>query len=189
MMEDVTVTRDPVAQGPTTGGGRWRLVSVALAVLLVAAVAGLGLLWHDRSDLQDLQDQRAAEGAATDAAEQVVVAWMSYDYRTYDDVSWITDDGTAGFQQSYDPDALVAARKKLIGDHKLVSIGRVVNAAATAKDADHVKVILFTDQTISDEQMRRQGKDPLHARSGVELSMVREDGRWLADDMVQLQFE
>lgn len=166
---------------------RWPIACAALAILLIASLVGCFLLWQDRSDREDLAD---AEVAATEEAERIVVAWLTYDYRTYqDDMTWVTASGTDKFQEEYSPEALEGLRTKLIGPRQFVSRGRVVDSAATVEDVDTVKVLVFTDQTLTDKQIRREGGEPLHARSGVELTMVREGNAWLVDEMVQLQFQ
>lgn len=168
----------------------WRLACGVLALLLAAAVAGCVLLWGDRRDLEDLEDLQAAERSATEEAEQVVIAWLTYDYRTYeDDLAWVTESGTERFQEEYSPEALEGMRTEMVGPRQLVSRGRVVDSAAVAEDADTVKVLVFTDQTLTDKDIRRGGGEALHARSGVELTMVHEGGEWLVDELVQLQFQ
>jgi len=169
------------------GGRNWKRISLVLTGLLIltlAACVGLGI---SRAHSQARLD---ADRAATRAAERVVVNWLTYDYRTYrDDMTWIAKSSTPNFKKDFSGEALEGMRKRIIGPRQLVSRGRVVNSAATAKDADHVKVLLFTDQTLTDKEIRKNGTAPLHARSGVELSMVRVGGAWLVDDMVQLQFQ
>lgn len=187
-MEETMAEPDGTAKAPY--GGRWRIVSAGLALLLVAAVVGCVLLWRDRDDLADLEGRTDAERAATEQAEQVVVAWLTYDYRDDpDDQTWVTENGTDAFQAQYEQDALNQARQEIVGDREFVSRGRVVNSAATVEDEDHVTVLVFTDQAVTDKDIRREGGEALHARSGVELSMVREDGEWLVDELVQLQFQ
>lgn len=166
---------------------RWPIACAVLALLLVASLVGCFLLWQDRSEREDRAE---AEVAATEEAERIVVAWLTYDYRTYqDDMTWVTTSGTDKFQEEYSPEALEGLRTKLIGPRQFVSRGRVVDSAATVEDDDTVKVLVFTDQTLTDKQIRREGGEPLHARSGVELTMVREGNAWLVDEMVQLQFQ
>jgi hypothetical protein len=166
---------------------RWRRIAALLSALLIAGVIGGGVLLHDRAELQGRAD---AEKAATDSAERVVMSWLTYDYRTYrDDMTWVTKSGTVKFRKQFSTAALEGMRKRIVGPRQLISRGRVVNAAATATDADHVRVLLFTDQRLTDKEIRREAQPALHARSGVELAMVRSDGRWLVDDMVQLQFQ
>jgi len=176
------------ADGPTVTGGRnWKRISVVLAGLLALALIACVGLAVSRAQSQGRLD---ADRTATRAAERIVVNWLTYDYRTYrNDMSWIRKSGTPKFTKEFSAEALEGMRKRIIGPRQLVSRGRVVNSAATAKDADHVKVLVFTDQTLTDRKIRKDGTAPLHARSGVELSMVRVDGTWLVDDMVQLQFQ
>jgi hypothetical protein len=165
----------------------WKRITLILAVLLtLALIACIGLAVSRAQS----QGQVDADRTATRAAERVVVNWLTYDYRTYrNDMTWITESGTPKFRKEFSGEALEGMRKRIIGPRQLVSRGRVVNSAATATDADHVKVLLFTDQTLTDKDIRKEGAAPLHARSGVELTMVKVGGRWLVDDMVQLQFQ
>ncbi|KAA1426978.1 hypothetical protein [Nocardioides antri] len=186
--EDVSTMTDQTED--TTGSSdsrRWQIACAGLAVLLVAAAVACFLLWQDRSDHED---RLAAEKAATAEAERIVVSWLTYDYRTYDDdMAWVTESGTDAFQEEYSPEALEGLRQEMVGPRQLVSRGRVVNSAATVEDDHHVTVLVFTDQTLTDRKIRRQGGEALHARSGVELVMVRDGDEWLVDEMVQLQFQ
>lgn len=169
---------------------RWRIVSAVLAVLLVAAVAGLVVLWGDRADLDELQDHKADEAAATEAAEELVYSWLTYDYRTYEeDLARVTEAGTDSFREEYSPETRAALLEKMVRPRQMISKGRVVDSAATWEADGRVKVLVFTDQTLTDKEIRKQGRPALHARSGVEVTMVEQDGAWLVDDLVQLQFE
>jgi Mce-associated membrane protein len=173
--------------GVATDGRNWKRISLVLAGVLVVALAACVGLAVSRAQSQGRID---ADRTATRAAERVVVNWLTYDYRTYrDDTSWIAKGGTPKFRKEFSAEALEGMRKRIIGPRQLVSRGRVVNSAATASDGDHAKVLLFTDQTLTDKEIRKDKTAPLHARSGVELTMVRVDGTWLVDDMVQLQFQ
>ena len=171
----------------TSGERNWKRISVVLAGLLVLALLAAVGLAVSRAQSQGRVD---AERTAVRAAERVVVNWLTYDYRTYrDDMSWVTESGTPKFRKEFSAEALEGMRKRIVGPRQLVSRGRVVNSAATVSDADHAKVLLFTDQRLTDKDIREEGTPALHARSGVELTMVRVDGEWLVDDMVQLQFQ
>lgn len=174
------------AEGGTTERN-WKRISLVLAALLLAAIVGCIALAVSRSHSQARID---ADKAASRAAERVVVNWLTYDYRTYrDDMAWVAKSSTSKFRKEFSAPALEGLRKRIVGPRQLVSRGRVVNSAATAKDGDHAKVLLFTDQTLTDKEMRKKRTAPLHARSGVELTMVRVNGTWLVDDMVQLRFQ
>jgi hypothetical protein len=170
-----------------SGERNWKRISIVLAGLLAVALVACVGLYVSRAQSQGRID---ADRTATRAAERVVVNWLTYDYRTYrNDMTWIAKTGTPKFRKEFSAEALEGMRKRIIGPRQLISRGRVVNSAATASDADHVKVLLFTDQALTDKDIRKDKTAPLHARSGVELTMVRVNGTWLVDDMVQLQFQ
>jgi hypothetical protein len=182
-----TVTTDLPEPAEPPRERDWKRIALVLAALLTLAVIGCIGLAVSRAQSQG---QVEADRMATRAAERVVVNWLTYDYRTYrNDMSWITASGTPKFRKEFSGEALEGLRKRIVGPRQLVSRGRVVNSAATATDADHVRVLLFTDQTLTDKDIRNDGGAPLHARSGVELTMVKIGDRWLVDDMVQLQFQ
>jgi len=167
-----------------------RIVCATLAALLVAAIVGCVLLWQDRSDLDDLRALAEAERTATEEAERIVVASLTYDYRTYDDdIAWVSENGTEEFQEDRSAEDYGVLETKMIVPRQIESRGRVVDSAATVEDEDTVKVLVFTDQTLTDKAIRRDNLEPLHARSGVELTMVRDGNTWLVDEMVQLQFQ
>lgn len=173
--------------GEARPGRRTTLLIAVLVLLLIAGAVTVAVLWRDRADLRD---RAAAERAATAEAERIVVAWLSYDYRTYlDDMKWVTDSGTDDFEKEYSTEAFESLRRRMVGPRRLISEGRVVESAATAEDADTVKVVVFTDQTLTDKDMRQREEAPLHARSGVELRMVRQGDDWLVDELTQLQFQ
>lgn len=180
-------TAEPGAERLSSRDRRWLFAGAVLAVALVAALVGCYLLAQDRSALED---RSSAEASATAEAERIVVSWLTYDHRTYDDdMAWVTASGTEEFRKEYSPEALEGLREKMVGPRELISRGRVVNSAATVEDTHHVKVLVFTDQTLTDKDIRSSDGEPLHARSGVELAMVLVDGTWLVDKMVQLQFQ
>ena len=168
----------------STGTSRacnWKRISIVLAGLSVLAlIAAVGLA-VSRAQSEGRVD---AQRTAVRAAERVVVNWLTYDYRTYrNDMSWVTKSGTAKFRKEFSAET----RKRIVEKGQLVSRGYVVNSAATVSDANHAKVLVFTDQRLTDKDIRGEGAAPLHARSGIELTMVRVDGEWLVDAMVPLQ--
>lgn len=185
---------DETTAGASSGDGakdgssyRWPIAFATLAVLLIVALVGVVVLWQDRAELRNRAD---AEIAATEEAERIVVAWLTYDYRTFgEDMAWVTESGTDSFNEEYSPEALEALRSQMVGPRELISRGRAVNSAATWEAEDRVKVLIFTDQTLTDTEIREAESPALHARSGVALTMVRDDDEWLVDEMVQLQFE
>jgi hypothetical protein len=165
----MTVTRDRV------------LVS-GLVLALVAALVAAVLLWRDRDDADDRAESSTelvdASVAAEKAASEVVTRMTTYSYRTVeDDFSWVDDAGTETFQHSFadaSEDAIA-----LIKSLKATAVGTVVDSAATAADADHVKVLLFVDQKIRSQG----GKGTKLDQPRVTMQMVRQGGMWLVDEV------
>ena len=164
---------------------RMQLVVTGLATLLVLSLVALlvvTLLW--RSDSGSADGDRAvslaAAGKSADqAARKAVVEMTSYDYRTVrTDFAWVDDAGTARFRKQY---AEVSAPiKKLVVKLKARAKGTVVASAPVVKDADHVTVLLFVDQEISNPGNGSGAQRGLD-QPRVTMQMVRQGGRWLVD--------
>jgi Mce-associated membrane protein len=150
---------------------------VLVALLVVSVVAGV-LLWQRNADLSERQEVLTAERDATREASRIAVSMTSYDHRTVEeDFAWIEDDGTADFQDTFSEST--EPIRKLIVRTGATATGKVSDAAGTAEDADHVEVLLFVDQ-----QLKREGDSrPTVDSNRVVMQMVREDGRWLVDDV------
>ncbi|MET3960194.1 Mce-associated membrane protein [Marmoricola sp. OAE513] len=161
--------------------GRWRTLALVLAVALGVALVG----WAEARSGDEGSSKAdralalaAAEKGATAAARKAAVNLTTYDFSSIDaDFAWIDDSGTEKFKAEY---AKVSAPiKKAVAELKVHAEGSVDEAAATAKDADHVTVLLFVDQTLlSGTSTERQLATPR-----ITMTMVREDGRWLVDDV------
>lgn len=161
---------------------RPRLLVGGLAVALVASLVVVVLLWRDRDDADDRATRAEtlldASLDAEKAARAAVVRMTTYSFRTVDDdFSWIDDAGTDKFQDNF-----TDAAKPVIAYIKSVKAsaeGTVVDSAATAADADHVKVLLFVDQEISTPDSDKADLD----QPRITMQMVRQDGDWLVDEV------
>jgi Mce-associated membrane protein len=156
-----------------SGGGR--RLDVVLGVLLVGALVVLLLLWRAWDHRRDLDD---AGDAAEKAARTAAVAMTSYDHRTADeDFGWVDTAGTARFRRQY---AEVSAPvKELVEQVQAHAEGKVVESAVRVRDTQHATVLLFVDQTITSA-----GKDTRELdQPRVVMTMVRQDGRWLVDEV------
>lgn len=159
---------------------RTRLLVAVLALALAAAVVALVVVWRDRDDANDRADASAelvdAAVAAEKVAAEAVARMTTYSYRTAeDDFAWVNTTSTEKFQSNFDAaDAIT-----IVKSYKAIAVGEVVDSAATAADVDHVKVLLFVDQRI-----RSAGKPGANnEQSRVTVQMVREEGRWLVDEL------
>lgn len=164
-------------------GPRWRAVATGLAVALVLALGGLGLVLAENGDEAAVPSPMVegllkAEADAEKAARAAAVHLTTYDYRTLStDFDWVVTAGTPTFRERYAE--VSAPTKRYVTEFKVHAVGSVEDAAATAQDLDHVTVLLFVDQTLtSDAGAERQLATPR-----VRMSMVRSGEHWLVDDV------
>jgi len=159
---------------------------LGLTAALLAALVGVVVLWVDRDDdagpapaPESAADSLlAAEADAETAARAAVEQMTTYDFRTVDeDFAWVEDAGTEEFQ-SYFADA-GADSKRVIVALEATATGTVVDSAASATDATHVKVLLFVDQEIAASEQQGTKVD----QPRVTMQMVLQDGRWLVDEV------
>ncbi len=176
--------------GPMTGSAaerrdRAQAIIVGLASLLLLTLVALlvvTLAWRsDRDTAEEGERAVALAQAGADAqkaARSAVTEMTTYDHATIDeDFSWVDDAGTAKFREHY---AEVSAPiKKLVVQMKAKAEGTVIASAADVRDADHVTVLLFVDQTLTNPGQAQKGLD----QPRVTMSMVRQDGEWLVDDV------
>lgn len=174
-------------EGARAGDRAQRLVVLLLVGALVAALVALVMLWRDRQDLLDRIERAedAAAGsagpAAEDAARDAVTRMTTYDFRTVEeDFAWVEDAGTAEFQKTFTGASADAI--ELIRGLRSSAIGTVIDSAATVVDDRHVEVLLFVDQELKAAGKKRTELE----ESRVTMQMVREDDRWLVDE-VELQ--
>jgi Mce-associated membrane protein len=166
---------------------RLQMVVVGLGSLLLMSLVALlvvTLLWQTGgSQGEDRAVRLVAAGKAADKAARVAVVEMTtYDYRTVaKDFAWVDDAGTAKFQKQY---AEVSKPiKKLVVQLKAKATGSVVASAPNVKDADHVTVLLFVDQEISNPGTGGSAPQRGLDQPRVTMQMVRQDGRWLVDEV------
>ncbi len=156
---------------------RSRAVTLVVLSLIVGLVVALALLWRHTRRLEETEALAVAEREATQVASDIAVAMTTYDHRTLDqDFSWVEEDGTDSFEETFA--ASTRPLRGLIKKTRANAEGTVTDAAGTAEDEEHVRVILFVDQVIErgvDQQ--RTGES-----SRVVMEMVDQDGRWLVDD-------
>lgn len=161
---------------------RSRVLVGGLALALVASLVAVVLLWRDRDDAEGRADASSAlvEAAleAEQAARDAVTRMTSYSFRTVEeDFDWVAEAGTERFQENFAEAAKAAIA--YVKSLKATAVGTVMDSAATAADADHVKVLLFVDQEI-----RSQGETGSRLdQPRVTMQMVQQDGEWLVDEV------
>lgn len=150
-----------------------------LAALLVAAVlGGTGYLaWEYFS----LRSQEASRTQAMDAAGRFAAELSSYDFnRLRENFSGVTENATPRFAQQYEQ--VGSKLTELIKKHQAVSKGEVVASGVQSFEADRAVVVLFVDQTITNTN----SPQPRIDRNRMRMTLVRQDDRWLVDDVALL---
>lgn len=168
---------------------RLQVLVTALASLLALSLVALlvvVLLWQSERDDTHAGDRAvaltAAGKAADAAARKAVVAMTSYDYRTVaKDFAWVDDAGTKKFQDQFAE--ISKPIKELVVALRATAKGSVVASAPVVKDRDHVTVLLFVDQEISNPGSGTTGPQRGLDQPRVTMQMVREHGRWLVDEV------
>ncbi len=156
---------------------RWRIVSAALALLLVGAVVGCVVLWRDRTDLEDLQDRVAAEAAATEEAERIVVAWLTYDYRSFDEDVVEAESYMTTEQAAEHSDLMNLLRDSAVAQKTIVE-AQLQGSGVARVNGDMAEILVMVNQLTE-----KTGTEPFLLPVWATLRMVHEDGEWLVDEI------
>jgi F0F1-type ATP synthase membrane subunit c/vacuolar-type H+-ATPase subunit K len=157
----------------------------ALLALLLAGVAVLALGVLGSAGIEGVADVRDAQAVdrttrtAPPAAEAAAAAILAYDYRTLD-----ADEDTAarfmtnGFAKQY-TDTFERVVRPAAEQNQARVTATVQASGVIRATPDTARVLVFVDQSTSS----KANPDPQVALNRVEMSMVREGGSWLVDDI------
>ncbi|OMC08411.1 hypothetical protein A5735_20450 [Mycolicibacter heraklionensis] len=173
--------KPPDADGTATGGfpskaapaPRSALVTRGAVTALVLALATCcGYLgWQDKSR----RDIEAAGAAAQQAAQDYAVTLTSVDSKNLDDnFAAVLDGATGEFQDLYRESS--SRLRQVLVARKATGRGVVIDSAVKSATRDHVEVLLFVDQTVTNTDILQPRVD----RSRIVMTMQRVDGQWKA---------
>ena len=178
--ESARVDTPPPAESARvdTAGGRPGWILPVAAVMVVATLVLGFLAWRAWDRTGDLEDAEAAGRAVRATVAERVEQLLSYDHSTFDeDLAAAQEVMTEDFQEEYEPTVeeirATAVRQRRTQEARVVAVS-VIDA-----EPDRVHTLLFVD-TYSARQ-GRDGQDIMQNR--VDVTMVREDGEWLIDDV------
>ncbi|MBA3744414.1 hypothetical protein [Sporichthya sp.] len=159
---------------------RGRLGPVARPVPLLALALAASLLWsvwlglQVRSDHRDSSERREALAAA----ESFATTLSSYDHtRLEQDFAAVMANSTGSFKSEYTV-ASEALRTLITKLHGTAS-GKVLNAGLVSYGNGEAQVILFVDQTVTNDST----KQPRLDRTRMRLGLEKQDGRWLISSL------
>jgi Mce-associated membrane protein len=176
---------DPPA-GPGRGPSPRRplvLLGAAVAAILVAAlVYSLIELSTQDATVSRLNRVESLRAGAVEAASNYGVYFSSYDYRDLSGPTapWteVENHSTPAFRKDFQTtDASLAT---LITDYKATAHGTVQAAAAASVSTTRSVVLLFLNQTVTNST---QKSGPQVTQFRIEMTLVRQGGKWLIDNV------
>ena len=171
----------PRAPGVSSGPS-WPIVAAlgVAALVLVVAAGVLGLFTWSWSDVhaQDAVDE--ASRTAPAAAERASAAILSYGYTSLDaDEKAAERYMTPAYKKKY-ADTFNRLVKPNATKLKAKVEAEVKASGVAHADADRVNVLLYVNQTT---HSTANGGEPQVALNRVQLSMVKQGGTWLVNDI------
>lgn len=157
---------------PRRRGAPWWLFGLVAAVALAAVVVAALLLTRASDD--ELRD------SALTAAGRYTQSLTSYDARTLEeDVERVQRVSSPEFASEYER-TITEVREQIVAD-QTVSVGTVVAAGVERLEDDRAVVLVAVDQAVT------AGGQPTRTEANrVRMTLVRQDGRWLVQDVERL---
>lgn len=151
-------------------------VAWAVAAVAVVAAALMGAQW------QGLRAEAAAREEAREAAEVIAARVTTFEGATIDDFvteveALATGDYAEEVAELFDADFRAALR-----EGEVESVGQVLRSFVQEMDDGEAEVFVLVRQTSINAALEEPVEDELR----MELTVVREDGRWLASDIAVL---
>jgi Mce-associated membrane protein len=164
-----------------------RSLTVGIAAVVAAAliVALAYSLWHTRTvDAENgrLSAQSKLGASALTAATTYGGYLSSYDYKTLHSANsaWtqVENNATASFKKDFTSTS--GSLGNLLTQYNATATGKVVAAGIQSVSSTRAVVLLFIDQTVTNTvQKPNSVTQPLR----VQLTMVRQSGKWLIDNL------
>ena len=155
---------------------RWVLVAAAVAMLLVVLFLTLAFLdWRSARDITASDDAaRTVRASVTDKVE----ALLSYDHATFDEDLEAAQEGmTSDFQGEYEP-TVAEIRDRALAQQRS-QVADVVAVAVVSQSPEQVETLVFVNTVSSREGAQQQRL----MQNRVSVTMVKQDGSWLIDEL------
>lgn len=155
--------------------GRWvagGLVLVLLALLVATALAVVG-----REEVDD--ELTAAQHDVAGAARAEALAFLTVDHRDMDPlIDEVLDGATGDFAEQYASQRETLTREAVRTG--ATSTPEVVALGVGDQDDDSATVLVAANSTVTNNATGDEGQVRYYR---LRLELVREDGRWLTDDL------
>src|SRR3954451_19404214 len=155
-----------------------RALTAAAAGALVVASAGAALAAVGARQGAGQHELSKARGQALAAGRQIAIDIASYDYRTIDrDFTRVSEEATGKFLSDFSTQS--AGVRDAIVTVKAVSQAQVASAGVVNVSADSAQVIVALNRTVTNAQAPKGTSSAF----GVQMFLVKHNGRWLASQV------
>jgi Mce-associated membrane protein len=169
---------DDEARRPSGRQRRWAFIALG-AVVVAIMVVELVLLLSARSQVSDLQTRDGAEASALTAARQYATEVASYDYRQLDhDFSLVEANSTPTFRSQFQNSS--GALKPVLTQYRAVAKAQVIAAGLESTSPSRAVAVVFINQTVSNTTQKSGATTD---QSRLELTLVRQHGKWLIENL------
>jgi hypothetical protein len=164
--------------------GPMAMATAVCVVLTLAAATVLGIAARRNSHDRQIAEARSATGTAVTsalvAAKKETAAALSYDYRTLDADFQRAEAGMSRkFRANYAQTAANSVTPLAQRTHA-VTTGTVAAAGVVSATPTTARILVFADQTVQNKLLNATSRLD---RSVIEVSMVKENGRWVIDNL------
>lgn len=164
---------------PRDSRRRGPLFVALLAMAVAVAAAGLAALTVRTVSRSQASASASAEALA--AGRQIAVDFAAYDYRHIaEDFKRVADESVGKFHQQYLTSS--TGLRDLIVKAKAVSKAEVASAGVVDAGDSHATIVVALNRTLTNTDTPQ----PQDGALGVEITLVRQNGRWLASDVKPL---
>ena len=158
-----------------------RHIALYVATVLLACVCVVGgvMVWrtHDVRDRAQADQERY--GDVVDAASDEAEAFINIRYDDAENsIDRVAEGATGEFKKQYS--SSTKGVLEVLKQEKSVMEGKVLWAGVVDVDQDSATVIAATSGTVANQQTNNQ---PVARNFRLRLDLVREDGRWLTNDL------
>ncbi|OYD67911.1 hypothetical protein [Rhodococcus sp. OK302] len=169
---DVTKSDDDESQAPAPTVPKRRFGRNTLLAVVGALVVVSALGWGGYTTWQHSLDDEART-TALERGRQFATDLATYNFQNLDqNLSVVRENSVGEFAGQY---AQVAANlQDMIVQYQATSSAQIISAGLADSDRDSAEVLVFLDQTITNTN----SPDPRIDRNRMQLSLVREDGKW-----------
>ena len=168
--------------GPVKAGSPSRrniALYVATVLLACACILGGVMAWFEHDSRERAQVEHERYGEVLVAATDEAGAFINI---RYDDaqasVDRVAEGATGEFKKQYS--SSTEGVLQVLKQEKSVMEGKVLWAGVVDVDQDSATVIAATSGTVANQQT---GNQPVARNFRLRLDLVREDGRWLTNDL------